>query len=106
MKFCSNGASLNVKGFCIGNIETLGQHKISEQQGEYQGLLALCSDFHQARLKTGCVLLSELIGFCKNFTCARILEDVEILANPPEEVALKIILGLFFFLGSGTIYPT
>jgi hypothetical protein len=77
----SDGASLTVKGFCIGTIKALGRHTASEHKGEIQGLLALCSDFHQARPKAGCVLLSELIGFCKNFTCASILEDVDILAD-------------------------
>jgi len=96
VNFGSDGASLTVKGSCIGTIEALGQHKLSEQQGEYQGLLALCSDFQEARSKTGCVLLSELIRFCKNLTRGRILEDVEILADQPEEDALKIILALFF----------
>jgi hypothetical protein len=70
--------------------------------------IALCNDFHQSRSILGPpdeVSVGELLLFCKNFTCGRVLEGLDMLVHEFKEDTQLTILGLLAFLDPLPCFP-
>lgn len=95
----SDGNILVAKGFCIGSIVSTGSALLINMENESESVFHLLSKFHEWRqlfsFRGASIDTVDLEAFCRTFTCARIVEELDLLAGLPQDHVLRIMLGIF-----------